>query len=203
MLPRWQDGGNENAGNVTLNANVVGITPQLRNTPQSNITASTERGVQGRITISNLVLDPTRGLVELPTTVVDASNLIARQCVARSDTAEERSRFVITGRGGLPRAPDDVRGRDEVLTDWVTLESSDSSRAVDLHRSEVAPSIAPSSSALLPSAIVEAQGWVRSEDGKVELVAQVPDPVPSDLMFSNIGCNSPERSHLSQFHNDG
>lgn len=182
-----------NAGNVTLNASVIGITPQLRETSQSDITATSERGVRGRITISDPVVDPTRGLVELPTTVVDASELISRQCSARRDIArEERSRFIVTGRGGLPRAPEDIRSSDEVLTNWVTLEPSENGRAMEPRRSEIAPShtMAASHPSLPSTSIVEAQGWVRDEDGRVKLVAPVPDAAPSDIIFSDVGCNN-------------
>jgi filamentous hemagglutinin family protein len=160
----------QNAGNVTLNANVVGISPQSRLTSQSDITATSERGVSGAITISQPQTDPTRSLVELPGAVVDASGLIAQRCSTQNSLAHSRNQsldrpfdsFVITGRGGLPLSPADAHGSDVSLAPWATLDPE-------------AHNMQPSSQSVEQTTpIREAQGWITNAAGKVELVTQMP-----------------------------
>ncbi|BAP56684.1 filamentous hemagglutinin family N-terminal domain [Thioploca ingrica] len=70
----------------------------------SSITASSETGLDGDVKIDNIYsVDPST----LPVEFLDASNLIKQQCANRSDT--QLSRFTLTGRGGLPNAPDDLQ----------------------------------------------------------------------------------------------
>ena len=71
---------------------------------ESSITASSETGLDGDVKIDNIYsVDPST----LPVEFLDASSLIKPQCANRSDT--QISRFTITGRGGLPNAPDDLQ----------------------------------------------------------------------------------------------
>ena len=157
----------EDAGNVTLNANVVGITPQPSNTAQSDITATSEQGISGEITVSQPQTDPTQSLIVLPITVFDATGLIAQRCSDGTGTtahSRDRSsnRFVITGRGGLPLSPADVRSSYTVLAPWATLASSESKAQ---QSSQAVEQTTP---------IGEAQGWIINTQGKVELVTQMP-----------------------------
>ncbi len=59
-------------------------------------------------------VDPSRGLVALPTDVVDASGLIASGC---GTPHIARSEFIVTGRGGLPPTPSETLSSDTVWTD--------------------------------------------------------------------------------------
>ncbi|MBD3886617.1 S-layer family protein [Phormidium tenue FACHB-886] len=154
------------AGNVMLDGNVLGIAPQERETPRSDITANSERGASGEIVIGQLQTDPTQGLVALPNTVFDASQFIAQRCAAGSETViRSYNSFVVTGRGGLPPSPADVRSSDAVLSAWATVES-------ERGHSVQAPSSVIEQAPLTP--IVEAQGWIKTVDGEVELVSQAP-----------------------------
>lgn len=167
--------GDGNGGSIAIGAQgILGITERAQPTFQSDITATSESGVDGEISISNPTLDPTQGIVELPSTVVDASQLIAQGCRAGNRAiADQLGEFVITGRGGLPPNPTDLRGSSAVITNLATLPPSSSS-AVSLE-----PSAIPTDfSARNNRPVIEAQGWVIDQDGKVALVANAPAVTP-------------------------
>ncbi len=166
------DAGQGDGGNIQITASgILGISERSRPTAQSDITASSESGVAGEIRISTPTLDPTQGLIELPTTIVDASRLIAQGCRAGNrNITQTLGEFVITGRGGLPPNPNDLRSSDAVIADWATLNVPTVSEASE-------PPIAETPEWNSP--VVEAQGWVRDADGKVELVAQAAQATPT------------------------
>jgi large exoprotein involved in heme utilization and adhesion len=123
-------GGNGNGGNITVNtpflvavpgensdivaqalqgkggniqiaaAGIYGIEPRSPLTPLSDINASSAFGLSGSVTITNLNVDPSTGLVALPTGLVDASQRIALGCGGNDGNS-----FVATGRGGVPESP--------------------------------------------------------------------------------------------------
>lgn len=99
---------------------LFGIEPRDRLTPLSDITASSEFGIAGVVTINTPDVDPSRGLTELPSNLVDAASQIAQGCVP--DTRQSTSSFVVTGRGGLPPSPTEPLGNDAVMTAWVTVD---------------------------------------------------------------------------------
>lgn len=71
----------------------------------STIEASSKSGINGEVKIDL----PNVDTITLPITFLDASALIKRQCAARAND-ELSSSFVVSGRGGLPNAPDDLQG---------------------------------------------------------------------------------------------
>jgi filamentous hemagglutinin family protein len=161
-------------GDVRINSQgLFGIAalPQ-DNVVTSDITASSERGVQGTVEITTLDTDPRRGLTELPATVVDASNQITQTCIGRG---AEASKFVVSGRGGLPPSPLDALIGEESLSGWVTLDQAGREESKD---GEAGARLAlPSQASNSATPIVEAQGWIRGEDGDVKLMAAVPASV--------------------------
>jgi large exoprotein involved in heme utilization and adhesion len=164
-------------GNVDLTIQgIFGIESQPAETPLSDITASSTFGVAGNVTIARPDVDPSRGLTELPADVTDASTQIAQTCATGSNVAQTQSEFVITGRGGLPDSPNDLRSSSAILTDLVTLnpftEAESSAATVD----RPAPTI------------VEAQGWIVGDRGEIQLVAQAPTVTPAHLA-SIAACN--------------
>lgn len=71
--------------------------------PSSDITAisRTNPSLNGQVSINTPDVDPSRGLVNLPTVPLDTE--VSQVCQPR--TAENQSSFIITGRGGLPPNP--------------------------------------------------------------------------------------------------
>ena len=160
------DAGVGDGGRVVINTQgVFGTAAQPQQTLQSDITATSDQGVQGVVTINRPTVDPSRGLIELPTDVGDASSQINQACPTGNTVAKDQSNFVITGHGGLPANPEDLLNGEGLLADWVTLNTP------ELNASDTpAPEITPESSANMP--LVEAQGWVIGSKGEVILVAQ-------------------------------
>ncbi|MBX2865298.1 MAG: hypothetical protein KTR27_17245, partial [Leptolyngbyaceae cyanobacterium MAG.088] len=97
-------------GNIQINAaGIFGLTEQggsttseLRANASSDISASSQSGQQGTISL-NADFEQTQGLDELPDNFINADQLVASSCIARSDDSE--GTFVITGGGGLPQQP--------------------------------------------------------------------------------------------------
>lgn len=153
---------------------MFGIAPRPAQTNLSDITASSELGIDGNVAITNPDLDPSQGLVALPVEVVDASNQIASGC---TNERQATNKFTVTGRGGLPPNPDNPLTNDSVLTDWATVELIDNN----------APSITKADRQS-PRAIVEALGWIVDAQGRVVLTAQAPQVTPNSSKLTTT-CN--------------
>jgi large exoprotein involved in heme utilization and adhesion len=171
---------NGDGGRVNLKAEgVFNIDFRPRRTPLNDITASSETGTAGIVSITTPNVDPSRGLGELPTNLVDATGLVDRSCQAGRGSIRNSS-FIVTGRGGLPANPTEPLNSDAVLTDWVTLDSQAENR--DGANRDANPN---SSS---PNQIIEAQGWVKMPDGRVILVAEAPTVTPHSPSFTSPSC---------------
>ncbi|WP_420832787.1 filamentous hemagglutinin N-terminal domain-containing protein [Nostoc edaphicum] len=175
-------GSNGNGGNITINApNIVGLEnsdiianaekgrggniqittqgiiglkyrPEL--TPENDITASSQFGVSGTVQVNTIGVDPNSGLVELPANVTDPSQQIATGCAGN-----EGSRFVATGRGGVPQNPNQEARSNRT---WSDIRDLSAYRKT----SEITAQISPS-----PEVLVQATSWRRNSQGKIELVA--------------------------------
>jgi filamentous hemagglutinin family protein len=159
-------------GNVTIKTDgLFGIAPASFPTAQSDITASSELGVQGQINIIQPDVQPTEGLVELPGQVFDASNQIAQDCPRGRNAKKRLGEFIVTGRGIPPNATQPLNGRPN-LTQLATLDSQSASTKPNTSST---PNLPPTPQ----NTIVEAQGWVKTPDGKIMLVAQAPEVTPN------------------------
>ena len=149
-------------GRVAITAfGIYGIEPRPRPTEQSDITASSELGVQGTIDINTLNVDPNRGLLQLPTGLVNTPGLVASNCNAF--IGKKGSEFTVTGRGGLPPSPDDFLSGDVVWTD-----NRLSNTTQQQHRAEK-PTTKPAKAKSLE--IIPATGWVINDKGEVTLIS--------------------------------
>ena len=94
-------------GNVTITARgIFGIEPRSERTPLSDITASSELGFSGVVTLNTLDTSAIENsLTNLADVVIDTAALTAGSCIARTD--ESLGSFTVTGSGGLPQRPGD------------------------------------------------------------------------------------------------
>jgi large exoprotein involved in heme utilization and adhesion len=93
-------------GKVNITAQgILGTQFSPRSTPFSDITASSDFGISGTVTLNTPDVDPIRGTTPLPTGLVDTNALISSSCLARRN---RQGRFIITGIGGLATQPDDL-----------------------------------------------------------------------------------------------
>jgi large exoprotein involved in heme utilization and adhesion len=121
----------------------------------------------------------------LPTNLVDATGLVDRSCVAGKRSAFNSS-FIVTGRGGLPSNPTEPLNSDAVVTEWVTLDSL----VEDLEQA----ANEPNSTSSPPKQIVEAQGWVKTPDGQVILIAEAPTATPAQPWLTSPSCQAVQSS---------
>ncbi|MEO0934788.1 MAG: hypothetical protein AAFY21_13860, partial [Cyanobacteria bacterium J06641_2] len=129
----------------------------------------------GTITLPDT--DPSRGLTPLPTTFVDASELIDESCSLGS--TKSSSQFVNTGRGGLPQSPSNPLNPDATVRRLATPIAPQT-------RSGQSLTPLPDNEESKP--IVEAQGWVRLSNGFIRLVAQAPSVTPQGNWQTTTGC---------------
>ena len=88
-------------GNINITTQgIFGLEFRDQLTEESDITASSEFGVNGTVDINNFSIDPSSGLVELPVALSDSSQQIATGCSNNTGSS-----FVATGRGGIPQNP--------------------------------------------------------------------------------------------------
>lgn len=143
--------------------------------PDSSITASSTLGVNGVVEINRLGVDPSQGIVKLPEDFPDTERRIVTGCPA--DTG---SRFVVTGRGGLPEDPTQTLRGQTVWRDLRLLETGRERK----RRMGEEPTIANSQSPL-----VEAQAWAINADGRVELIADASRATPHSSWYRPVTCD--------------
>ncbi len=159
--------GNGGEVNITTQG-IIGLEASPTNQATSNITASSDEGVQGAVTLNTPTIDPTQGLVELPAIVTDASDQIDRACSNRNPD-QSQNQFVVSGRGSLPPSPLEPLAGSEAIDELVQSEDRERGSGSG---SAIAPE-APDATAW-----VEAQGWAIAPDGQVMLVANTPSTSP-------------------------
>ncbi|NER47398.1 MAG: filamentous hemagglutinin N-terminal domain-containing protein, partial [Symploca sp. SIO1A3] len=151
--------GNGGRINITTQG-IFGLEFRDKPTPLSDITASSEFGLNGTVEINQLNIDPSQGLSNLP----DEPGTPQPLQGCRGGGIQSGGQFISIGRQGLPTNPYESLDSSDI---WEDLQP-----ASPLDENPTQP----------PEQIVEATGWVVTEEGEVILVAQMP-PVAS-----RVGC---------------
>ncbi|MEH2056348.1 MAG: filamentous hemagglutinin N-terminal domain-containing protein [Nostoc sp.] len=151
-----------NGGNIEITTNgIFGLKYRDHLTNDNDITASSQFGVNGTVQINHIGVDPTSGSVELPVNVTDPSQQIASGCAAN-----QGSSFVATGRGGIPQNPTQQIGSDVYdglrLRPWSDVRDISAYRTTQALQAQIPKS---------PEVLVQATGWRRNADGKIEIFA--------------------------------
>jgi filamentous hemagglutinin family protein len=150
-------------GNINITTQgIYGLEFRPRLTPLSDITASSDFGVEGTVQINTPGVDPSRGLVNLPSEPVNVE--VAQGC--QGGGQQTSVAFFNTGRGGLAPNPYEPLSSSGVWEDVppATHRTENSRRAASISASP----------ATVPNPIREAQGWMINEKGQVVLVAEMP-----------------------------
>jgi filamentous hemagglutinin family protein len=145
----------------------------------NDIDASSEFGSAGQVTLNTLI-NPSQGLSQLPTQLVDPSRQIDSSCAARGDN---ESKFTVTGRGGLPSTPSDLLTSDQVLDDFGTLATANPPASEPVEPACSSPH----------KQLVEAQGWIIAADGKVILTALAPSVTPHTPALTPASCQDTQK----------
>ncbi|MFB2877840.1 filamentous hemagglutinin N-terminal domain-containing protein [Floridanema aerugineum] len=160
-------------GKVTINAQgIFGIQYRLATTPNSDITATGGTpDLSGTVQINSPEVDTSTGLVQLPENFTDLSNQIVAGCASSRNNS-----FVITGRGGLPEDPHQTLRSATVWRDLRAFAQDMGTGDGEMGRWGDGENHSITGSIPLPphppTSIIEATGWVKNADGKVELITQ-------------------------------
>ena len=117
---------------------------------------------------------------------MDASNQIAQACP--SGVREGKSKFIVTGRGGLPPDPHSPLTGEHVLTNLATLDNE-----VENIKSAYEGATNPSKVSARTT-IVEATGWMFNKRGQVVLTATAPTANINIPWLPSSNCNAPSSS---------
>lgn len=144
-------------GNIQITTQgIVGLQYRPQLTPDNDITASSEFGVNGSVQVKNVGVDPNSGLMTLSETLIDTSQQVAEGC-----SSAKNGSFIITGRGGMPENPTERVVRDRPWADLRALSPT---------------SVTSSPSTLPPAPLIEATSWYRNpQTGRIELIADRPN----------------------------
>ena len=154
-----------NGGNIDIDTQLL-LGTQFRDklTPESDITASSEFGLSGTVSVEGFESDPNSGLVELPAEVVDGSDQIASGCASSVG-----NRFIASGRGGLPPSPE----RSASDRPWNDL------RDLSTFRNQPLEQPVETTAQARDFPITEATAWTLDERGQVALVAAANSAEPT------------------------
>ncbi|MBD2486039.1 filamentous hemagglutinin N-terminal domain-containing protein [Aulosira sp. FACHB-615] len=172
---------NGRGGRVDITAqSIFGITSRFRDTQFSDITASSQLGINGDVTINTVQVDPIQGLSELSTSVVDSSTLLAADCSQENEN--NNSQFVVTGRGGLPANPYELLGGDVLWSDTRTREmTARRNLPINIKSPAMEKTVA----------IAPANGWRFNGAGEVTLISQVSGAEENLLKSNPYACPKP------------
>ncbi|QIR41338.1 filamentous hemagglutinin N-terminal domain-containing protein [Tolypothrix sp. PCC 7910] len=162
-------------GNINIGTQAIfGIAARPKPTNQSDITASSQLGVQGQIIFTQPQIQPPQKLIELPTGLVDATTKFAQTC-PRGTNAKPLGSFVVTGRGSLPPNSFEPLTGTTSLSPLATLDGENADTKQRIVETDAQMQVYEGNS----SQIVEAQGFVKTADGKIMLVAKAPTATPA------------------------
>ena len=181
-----------NGGNININTNglLLGITPRNQTTDFSDITASSNSGLDGTITIAGLVDDLAPEPLDLPDGLVEGSDRITAGCLLDEDAS-----FVVTGRGGIPANPREILSQVLVWDDSRTTEETRSALISAKHRQSDGSithhplnhqAFTQNDAETVEQELSEAQGWQVNRDRQIELVTTHERPA----FQSHSGCHT-------------
>ncbi len=161
-------------GNIEITTQgIFGLKYRDRLTPLSDITASSEFGLNGTVQINKLGLDPNKGLAALPNDMVGSSLQLSNACRQAKD-----SKFIITGRGGLPQTPSNVQKPSRTWRDIRDVHSGTTFTNL--------PNPFPIASQTA-SSIMEATAIAKNpQTGDLELVNEQIRPTPQSITCSSM-----------------
>jgi filamentous hemagglutinin family protein len=166
-----------NGGNIQITTQgIFGLEFRPQLTPENDITASSQFGVNGTVEINEFSLDPDTGIVELPAGLADTSDQIAQGCATDGDSS-----FIATGRGGIPPSPN-----ENLSSELTWSDTRDLSEFLGAAPSGPAPA---GSVPAQPPGLTEINAWRINANGQVELLAVNADAPASSVAYAT--CSAP------------
>ncbi|MBD2436617.1 filamentous hemagglutinin N-terminal domain-containing protein [Nostoc sp. FACHB-110] len=149
-------------GNIRINTKGFFLCPTCQ------ISAASELGIAGQVSIITPEAENNFEVLDLPQEVAKPEQVVAQAC--KSARRQDQSEFTITGRGGLPPRP------SEQLSSSALLDFGSGVANVT--------SPAQNSSQLPPPA----RGWYVNAQGVVVLASQTPNPTPYGSGLAAANC---------------
>ncbi|WP_157943230.1 filamentous hemagglutinin N-terminal domain-containing protein [Nostoc sp. CENA543] len=171
-------------GRVKVSAQgIIGTQYRTSLTPESDITATgATPDLSGTVEINTPEVDPSRGLTELPSNLVDVSNQIAQKCHASENRARQRNQFLITGKGGIPTNPYDTLQNESAIANWINVDNINNTAQNHTNYTKItSPPETP---------IIEAQALVSDSNGNLILTANTPNLTSQKSALTHPVCNS-------------
>ena len=149
-----------NGGNINITTQgIFGLQFREKLTLESDITASSQFGVNGEVEINNVGIKPSFTSLELPSKITDNTQ-VESGCKSSSV-----NRFVVLGRGALPENPHELFSANTILVNLIDLVYQDKKQ------SHISPQNNSFKHNNPKKIIVEATGFIRNGNGEIELVA--------------------------------
>jgi len=162
-------------GNIQINS--TGLFLDL----DSEITASSELGVDGIVEVNNTEYGKRLSIEQLPEKTPTNTDIVASSCPVQKENT-----FTIAGSGGLPENPTSyLRGSTtwqdiRPLPDYTAQNNDISEKKVDLELNQ--------HQNLEINKIEESQGWIINAQGNIELVASATHTIPQINSWQAIKC---------------
>jgi filamentous hemagglutinin family protein len=180
-----------NGGNITIKTQgIIGLQQHTSRTSLSDITASSQFGVDGNISISQVETTPTQGLVELPNRVTDTTNQVAQGCNTAKKQENSQNRFIVTGKGSLPESPSDFLSGGLVSSNLIDTQTTLDLSSTTHSGISIQDSDNSTVSKSKQISIIEAQGWLIDKQGNISLVTHTESISPNSPPMINSRCNS-------------
>jgi filamentous hemagglutinin family protein len=170
-------------GRVSITAQgIFGTQFREKRTLKSDITATSSLGSEfsGTVELNTPDVDPSEGLVELPTTVVDPNTLVDQNACRRGAESE----FTTSGRGGLPAHPNQDLSNTSAQVGLVEPATTQTSTQTQKR----SPTASTTPQKPIQQPIAPAQGWVYNEKGEIVLVAYNPSVTSPQRLKDNTAC---------------
>lgn len=181
-----------NGGNINLAAEgVFGIEERRFDPPNStnDIDASSEFGKQGSVTLNFPQFTDLQGLFNLAPDFVDVNYLLNNNfCKISQD-----SKYIITGRGGIPLAPEDDFITDHTWSDWRIIDQ-DLEEVVEREKVEKKREERKEREV---KKIEMIQGWVADHQGRIMLTVNPPVVTPHKPELNTPDCNQVKKSKVN------
>ncbi len=170
-----------------ININKQGIIFQ---DPDSQISANSQQGIDGTITINDIDANPTSEVFQITDIPIDAQAILEQNlCKFEDNKIAGGSSFIITGRGGFISTSADLNNRDRVVNwaDREDLQVSDNG-TVGVRQREIKDTNVQS----YPQT-QQAQGLVVAPDGSKWLTANVSKTIPQNSPTEHPDCSDQKR----------
>jgi filamentous hemagglutinin family protein len=170
-------------GRISITAQgIFGTEFREKRTLKSDITATSSLGPEfsGIVELNTPDVNPSEGLVELPTSVVDPDALVAQNACKRGAESE----FISSGRGGLPANPNQDLSNASAQVGLVEPASA----APKAQTQSQSPTVSATPHQSTAKTIAPAQGWVYNEKGEIVLVAYNPNVSSPQRLKNNTAC---------------